>query len=170
MPSSSYEFKESKREKIKDFLVQNQADVVLVIGIIFIALISFGLGRITAPEVNKEPVVIEQNQESGITNSEASVLDSATDVPSQGTMEQNLNNTEGFSTSSNNVNSVSATSAKGIIVGSKNSNKYHWPWCAAAKNIKPENQIWFKSEVEAKAAGYQPCADFQKLAPAGYKP
>jgi hypothetical protein len=42
-------------------------------------------------------------------------------------------------------------------VGSKNSNKYHYPTCRAAQRIKPGNLVTFKSTQEAKAAGYVPC-------------
>ena len=42
-------------------------------------------------------------------------------------------------------------------VGSKNSNKYHYPACRAAKKIKPENLVTFNSAKDAKAAGYVPC-------------
>jgi len=47
--------------------------------------------------------------------------------------------------------------AKGKYVGSIKSNKYHYPDCRYAKEIKPENEIWFKTEEEALAAGYEPC-------------
>lgn len=42
-------------------------------------------------------------------------------------------------------------------VGSKNSNKYHFSNCSSAKNISPENQVWFSSVAEAKSRGYVPC-------------
>jgi len=42
-------------------------------------------------------------------------------------------------------------------VGSKNSNKYHYPTCKWAQRIKPENLVTFKSAQEAQAAGYVPC-------------
>ena len=43
------------------------------------------------------------------------------------------------------------------FVGSIYSNVYHYPSCKWAKKIKPENEIWFSSPEEAKAAGYRPC-------------
>ncbi|HAP93822.1 MAG TPA: hypothetical protein DCM26_04270, partial [Desulfotomaculum sp.] len=46
---------------------------------------------------------------------------------------------------------------EGKYVGSVKSDKYHLPSCRYAKEIKPENQIWFKTEEEALAAGYKPC-------------
>jgi len=42
-------------------------------------------------------------------------------------------------------------------VGSKNSDKYHYPTCRWARKIKPENLVTFKSAQEAQAAGYVPC-------------
>lgn len=48
------------------------------------------------------------------------------------------------------------------FVGSKNSDKYHLPDCRWAKRIKPENQVWFSSEEEARAKGYQPCSQCHK--------
>ncbi len=45
----------------------------------------------------------------------------------------------------------------GRFVGSKNSDKYHLPNCRSAKKIKPENQVWFSSQEEARSKDYQPC-------------
>lgn len=44
-----------------------------------------------------------------------------------------------------------------VYVGSTQSNKYHKPTCRHAKNIKPENEIWFDSAKEAFLNGYEPC-------------
>lgn len=42
------------------------------------------------------------------------------------------------------------------FVGSVNSNLFHDPTCSSSKRIKEENKIWFRSQEEAKAAGYGP--------------
>jgi len=42
-------------------------------------------------------------------------------------------------------------------VGSKNSNKYHYPDCKWAKKISSKNLVTFKTAKEALAAGYVPC-------------
>jgi methylphosphotriester-DNA--protein-cysteine methyltransferase len=42
-------------------------------------------------------------------------------------------------------------------VGSKTSNKYHYPDCKWAKRISAKNLITFKSAQEAVKAGYVPC-------------
>lgn len=49
------------------------------------------------------------------------------------------------------------TQPSGQYVGSTKSDKYHHPSCRHAKNISPENEIWFNSLEEAKAKGYLPC-------------
>ncbi|MCX6007906.1 MAG: thermonuclease family protein [Chloroflexi bacterium] len=46
---------------------------------------------------------------------------------------------------------------KGIYVGSKKSNKYHYPSCIWAQQIAADNEIWFSSGEEAKSGGYIPC-------------
>ena len=55
------------------------------------------------------------------------------------------------------------------FVGSKSGSKYHWPWCSFAQKIKEENKIFFKSEEEAKRAGYARCSSFVSQAPMGYE-
>jgi len=47
--------------------------------------------------------------------------------------------------------------SQGMFVGSKKSDKYHWPTCRHAKTIRPENEIWFESAEAARKAGYTPC-------------
>lgn len=49
---------------------------------------------------------------------------------------------------------------KGEYIGSSISDKYHpFPGCSAAKKIKPENEVWFNSVEEARAANYKPCGN-----------
>lgn len=42
-------------------------------------------------------------------------------------------------------------------IGSVNSDKYHFPECKWAKNIKSENEIWFETADDAKSEKYKPC-------------
>lgn len=60
----------------------------------------------------------------------------------------------GFMTHQTNI---AAQSEKGTYVGSVESDKYHYPGCRWAKNINPENEIWFKTIEEAQNKGYKPC-------------
>lgn len=51
----------------------------------------------------------------------------------------------------------------GGIVASKTGSKYHFPWCAGAQSIRPENKIWFANTEEARAAGYAPASNCKGL-------
>ena len=42
----------------------------------------------------------------------------------------------------------------GLVEASRTGTVYYFPWCGGATSIKPENQVWFKTEDAAKAAGY----------------
>lgn len=44
-----------------------------------------------------------------------------------------------------------------VYVGSINSDIYHFPSCQWAKEIHPENQIWFSSAQDARDHGYRAC-------------
>jgi len=47
--------------------------------------------------------------------------------------------------------------SRGMFVGSRLSDIYHWPSCYWAKQIHPHNEIWFKDSADARAHGYRPC-------------
>lgn len=136
--------------QIGEWTKKNQGDIVLIIGFVFVALISFGLGYLSAPQMTKSPLIIE-----GPTAA----------ISEQATSEQDASNAQDGQSSSA---AVGQGNEKGIIVASKNGTKYYWPWSPWAKRIKPENLVWFKSESEAQKAGYSKSSDFDNIAPAGY--
>ncbi len=49
---------------------------------------------------------------------------------------------------------VTATQSNNTVIASKNSNKYHFPDCPGAKQIKEANKITFASPEAARGAGY----------------
>lgn len=51
----------------------------------------------------------------------------------------------------------STTEQNNQFVGSVNSDKYHYPDCRSALNIKQENEVWFSSVEDAKSKGYVAC-------------
>ena len=103
--------------------------------IIVIASIFFALGRISVLEENHLPIKIEYPNR----NQTASVVGSQTgDVSAQ-------------------------AGESGEVIGSKNGNKYYFPWCGTVKMIKPENQIRFSSAEEARNAGYLPASNCKGL-------
>ena len=135
-------------KKTGEWLKRNQADIVIFIGFILVALTAFGAGRLSAPEIVKNPVIID---ESGV----------KTGVNLSGTVSQTVNAAAGEI-------EAGQASAKGLFVASRGGTKYHWPWCSYGEKIKLTNQVWFNSEPEAQAAGYSPCACISSKAPAGY--
>jgi len=46
--------------KIKKFVKEHQADIILVIGVVLISLLSFALGYIVAREQEKTPLIFEE--------------------------------------------------------------------------------------------------------------
>jgi hypothetical protein len=120
--------------KIKNFCKQYEKDLILATVIILVALISFGLGRLSKIRERKTPITVENlgaNVETGF-------------------LPQAQHETQ-FQTD------------KGQVVASKNGTKYHYPWCAGAQSIKEENKIWFSSIEEARKAGYTPASNCKGL-------
>ncbi len=50
---------------------------------------------------------------------------------------------------------IEKTFTPGKFIASKNANKFHAAKCDWAKKISKENQLWFNSEEEAKAQGFE---------------
>jgi len=137
--------------QIGEWTRRNQADIAIAVGFILVALIAFGAGRLSAPPITKNPIIIDQP----IATSSVSIL---------GSVSQPLNSPKGDSLADNLM-----ANAKGLFVASKGGTKYHWPWCSWGERIKEANKVWFNSENEAKAAGYSPCGCITSKAPAGYQ-
>ena len=58
---------------------------------------------------------------------------------------------------------ASVSTNSGAVVASKSGTKYHYPWCAGAKQISAKNLITFNSIEEARAAGYTPASNCKGL-------
>lgn len=72
-------------------------------------------------------------------------------------------NASGQTSSALSTEIVGVESAEGVLVGSKNGTKYHFPWCSGAQRIKESNKIWFSSKEEATRAGYTPALNCKGL-------
>jgi hypothetical protein len=59
--------------------------------------------------------------------------------------------------SSDHILGTTVAPSEKVFVGSIKSDKYHYPSCGSAKNIHPENEIWFSGSADARAHGYVPC-------------
>ena len=145
------------REKCKSTLVgartrlpqgENASRYYITAIIILVGLSSFGLGRLSAIDEKREPITIEDGTE---------IVETAPPPATAG----------GVSTQSasvvSSVNPPNSTqlAAGGKLMGSRNGTKYYFPWCGS--NIAEKNKIWFNSEAEAKAKGYEPAANCKGL-------
>lgn len=98
--------------------------VFLALVIMLVALLSFGLGRLSAVGKSK-PIKIEYDSSLSI------------ESPIQKSQTAGVINARGEG-----------------IVASRNGSKYHYPHCAGAKQIKEENKITFDSKEAAESSGY----------------
>ena len=104
--------------------------------LIAVGAASFGLGRLSVVgEVREVPQVAEEVRV-------AEVVPRTEPVPPQ---------------------AAAAGVVAGGYVASKNSTKYHLPWCSGAQRISEENKIWFASKEEAAAAGYTPAGNCEGI-------
>lgn len=112
--------------------------------IILVGTASFGLGRLSTNQINSSgiKVIIPQN-------SSANVL--------------NALNSETQNSSNKLPPDVYVPDQGGEVVASKSGTKYHFPWCAGAKQIAEKNLITFASIEEARKAGYTPAANCKGL-------
>ncbi len=143
---STYEIKSQYGKTGYSWLMAKFArkDVYIALIILTAGVTSFLIGRLSVAN-NSGEVTIEYN-DNGIIKGDSTVLETNTvkssvieDTKNQGTI----------------VN----TSEKGMYVGSKNSNKFHLPWCSGAQRISEENKVWFQTKEEAEAMGYIPAAN-----------
>jgi hypothetical protein len=132
---------ENWKEKLSDFL--NSGYFIAVV-VVLMAVIAFSLGRVSGLQDKRPPVKIINN----------------------------LPQTSPVSASTNTLQNTAAAAASDIgtsanqggqVVASKNGTKYHYPWCAGAKQISPQNLITFNSTLEARAAGFTPASNCKGL-------
>ena len=111
-------------------------ELYLTAVIVLVAVISFGLGRLSKIREEKTPITIEN-------------------------VKENEETSESKSLSTSNVDSGIKTDK--IFVASRNGKKYYYAWCESAKTIKEQNRVWFSTQAEAEKAGYQPAANCKGL-------
>lgn len=150
--------------QLKDFFKKNEADIVLVIGIILIALLSFGGGWLMASNQflkdselasaeNKDKISVEEIEFKEKEQEPVDKISQKAEIKETKTKEENFSE----ETSEENSSDVAPKSSGNCqYVGSKNSDVYHLPDCPGAKRINEENKKCFSSKNEAEKAGYRP--------------
>ena len=51
----------------------------------------------------------------------------------------------------------------GLYVASRSGMTYYYPWCGGVQKLAAETEVWFKTEAEARAAGYSPAKNCRGL-------
>lgn len=114
------------------------------------SVISFCLGRISVGGDASEPVRVYNGNNSSA-NPPLDLGDGSSVL------------SEYYNNSASAANATSNSPSYESVVASKNGSKYHYPWCAGAKQIAEKNKITFSSTEEARANGYTPAANCKGL-------
>ena len=128
--------------KLLNIIKSSQYHLFLALCIGLISFVSYNLGKIDA--LDKRPIKIGEGS---------------------GWKVENSNLKADIFEASNNATSPALNSSKQLdtrVVTSKNSDKYHYTWCAGAKRIKEENKVWFNSSQEAEGRGYTLAGNCEK--------
>lgn len=122
------------KERIEE-LLQDRRDVFTGLCAILALLLGFSFGRYARPRgIDSAPA--------NLVSLPSCIVASAANAAKQATEELGGGET-----------------GEGMVVGSRNGSKYHYPWCPGASQIKNENKITFESEVAAQNAGYSKAAN-----------
>ncbi|TAL49071.1 hypothetical protein EPN83_02235 [Patescibacteria group bacterium] len=111
--------------------------------LVAVATAAFGLGRLSFYSEKQVPVTLRLDSQTleEVSNSAPSEAQAEIEAEVKG----------------------AAVETSGSVVASKNSDKYHFPWCSGAKRISAENRIVFSSAEEARKAGFSPAANCKGL-------
>lgn len=130
-------------KKLKGFFREYEFKIILFLGFLLVAGLSFETGYLQGKSAKESPLIIEKV-------SRCPKID-----PQEGKAPVQASNSANQKIDQNSSNSNEKL-PNCAFVGSKNSNKYHLPSCQWAKRIKPENLVCFSSVEDAKSRGYQP--------------
>ena len=126
--------------KLVKFCKDNGKELYLVAIIILVAIISFGMGRLSKIREEKTPITIENVATS------TEIIANTSSQPSTLLQRGRL-----------------TADANKIFVASRNGKKYYYAWCDSAKTIKEQNRVWFTLKEEAEKAGYEPAVNCKGL-------
>lgn len=115
-------------QKLKKNLIDKEDKIILLIGFILVAFLSFGAGKLSETYRPQTPIVFKN----------------APDCPT-------------FSVNSEiaTIGNTNESKTEGKIIGNKNSMIYHIPGSASYNRINPENRVYFDTEADAEKAGYR---------------
>lgn len=112
-------------QKLKKFLLDKEDKIILAIGFILVAFLSFGAGKLSETYRPNTPIIFKNAPD--CSTSLAKSADATADI----------------------------AKTEGKIIGNKNSKIYHIPGSASYNKISPENRVYFDTEADAQKAGYR---------------
>lgn len=117
--------------------------ILIILTVVFTGLAGFAFGKIDGATTSKKSLTVETIPPELLSGSVINSLNEAkaSDARTPSELGQKSN------------------PSTALVVGSKNSDKYHYPWCSGAKRINPENLISFPSFEAAREAGYSPAGN-----------
>lgn len=140
-----------RSNKIKGYIQtiskETQYNLFIAFLIILVGTASFGLGRLSVSQgLQKKPIQVLIPE-----GMEASAL-------------QGFEPNEVLTSSKQDIpEALYIPQPGGEVVASKSGSKYHFPWCAGAKQIAEKNLITFASIEDARKAGYTPASNCKGL-------
>lgn len=161
----------SFKAKIQSFL---DSRYFVAVCLVLVAITAFVLGRLSKIEGMREPVRVYGAAGDNSPPTPLLLPDSAKAPPGEQERGAEFGNNlpsplyikEGTETDKNNTSGEvmgASTNSSELVVASKNGTKYHYPWCAGAKQIADKNKITFNSFAEARASGYTPASNCKGL-------
>lgn len=123
-------FSKENLKHYQDILIKNEDKIILAIGFILVAILSFGAGKLSEVNRGQTPIIFQDN---------------ANCVKSQALTNK--------ITDDQNKSIESMTQGK--IIGNKNSKIYHIPGGGSYGKISEENRVYFATEADAQKAGYR---------------
>lgn len=118
-------------KEFKDALIKNEDKIILFIGFILVAFLSFGAGKLSETYRPETPIIFKDAPE-------CPALTVAGDATQVGA-----------------IDNATVDTAQGKIIGNKNSKIYHIPGSASYNKISEENRVYFNTEADAQKAGYR---------------
>lgn len=118
----------------KNILIKNEDKIILAIGFILVAVLSFGAGKLSEVYRAQTPIVFQDN-------------------PNCAKNQALTNETANKTAENQNKDMISET--QGQIIGNKNSKIYHLPGGSSYNKVSAENRVYFTTEEEAQKAGYR---------------
>ncbi len=122
----------------KEILAKNEDRIILSIGFMLVAILSFGAGKLSETYHPQTPIIFQDAPHTDATNDTAGVARDA------------INEQAGEASAK-----AGGVQTQGKIIGNKNSMIYHVPGGAFYDKISEQNRVYFNSEQEAQGAGFR---------------